>query len=165
MSVSVAALQVSDSNTTFDATQLVVEVPDANKWFYLAIQNTLKLAQPIHLHGHDFYVLGQAEGTFDDDNATAALNLSNPPRRDVAMLPRSGYLVLGFYSDNPGVWLLHCHVGWHTGEGLALQIVERDAEILALYLYHGASMDLAGTCQAWNEWQDTKAIVQDDLGI
>jgi FtsP/CotA-like multicopper oxidase with cupredoxin domain len=63
---------------------------------------------PIHLHGHDFYVLGQkASATY---SGTSDLNFSNPIRRDVAMLPASGYLVMGFPTDNPGVWLLHCHV-------------------------------------------------------
>lgn len=63
---------------------------------------------PFHLHGHDFFILGQEPmATFSEDTA---LNLSNPPRRDVAMLPASGYLAIAFQNDNPGVWLAHCHV-------------------------------------------------------
>lgn len=63
---------------------------------------------PFHLHGHDFYILAQVPmATFSD---SSALNLSNPPRRDVAMLPASGYLAIAFQNDNPGVWLAHCHV-------------------------------------------------------
>lgn len=41
---------------------------------------------------------------------SSTLNLSNPPRRDVAMLPAAGYLAIAFQNDNPGVWLAHCHV-------------------------------------------------------
>lgn len=31
-------------------------------------------------------------------------------RRDVASLPGGGYLVLAFKTDNPGSWLMHCHI-------------------------------------------------------
>jgi drug/metabolite transporter superfamily protein YnfA len=26
------------------------------------------------------------------------------------MLPGGGYLVLAFVTDNPGAWLMHCHI-------------------------------------------------------
>lgn len=42
-------------------------------------------------------ILAQGSGDFNSSN----LNLSNPPRRDVAILPDSGYLVLAFKTDNP----------------------------------------------------------------
>lgn len=40
-----------------------------------------------------------------------------------------GYTVIGFQTDNPGVWLMHCHIIWHVDGGLALQYVERPDEI------------------------------------
>lgn len=68
---------------------------------------------PIHLHGHDFYLLGQTNGS-NTGTFTAAdiprLNFVNPPRRDVAMLPASAWIVIAFDTDNPGAWLMHCHV-------------------------------------------------------
>jgi FtsP/CotA-like multicopper oxidase with cupredoxin domain len=158
--------QVIEGNTTaYEATQQVIEIPEADKWFYLVIENPINLAHPIHLHGHDFYILAQTTGTFDVTN-TSALNLVNPMRRDVAMLPGSGYLVLGFYTDNPGVWLAHCHIGWHTSEGLALQFVERADEIAALY-EHGVStgMDLQDVCEEWNAWEIENSIHQEDSGV
>lgn len=89
------------------------------------------------------------------------LNFVNPIRRDVAMLPASGFLVLGFPADNPGVWLLHCHIGWHTVEGLALQLVERESEIPALI---DADM-LADGCSAWVDFTTEVEKIQDDTGI
>lgn len=68
------------------------------------ISNT-DLPPRIHLHGHDFFVLAQGTGSYDAD--TAVLNTSNPPRRDTALLPPSGYMVIAFETDNPGVWLMH----------------------------------------------------------
>lgn len=41
------------------------------------------------------------------------------------MLPAGGWLVLAFETDNPGAWLMHCHIAWHVSEGLAVQFLER----------------------------------------
>lgn len=62
---------------------------------------------PMHLHGHDFYVLGSGQGNF---SSPSQLNFVNPTRRDVAMLPANGWLVLAFETINPGAWLMHCHI-------------------------------------------------------
>lgn len=96
--------QVLDGATTFDTDDSVIQLADANVWFYLAISTDLAVPHPIHLHGHDFFVLAQGTGTYSSD---VTLNLDNPPRRDTAMLPGSGYLVIAFETDNPGVWLMH----------------------------------------------------------
>lgn len=118
------------------------------------------MPHPIHLHGHDFYIIAQDTGTYDADTTT--LNLVNPPRRDVAMLPGSGFLVIAFYTDNPGAWLLHCHIGWHTSEGFALQLVERQSEIAALMDYD----TLDSTCAAWDTYTTTDAYIeQEDSGV
>ena len=123
------SLQVVNGNTTYDTQEAVINLPTPNDWMYLIIQETNTAPHPIHLHGHDFYILASGSGTFND---SIALQTTNPPRRDVAMLPSAGYLVLAFQADNPGIWLMHCHIGWHTSEGFALQFVERYDEIAAL---------------------------------
>jgi hypothetical protein len=48
------------------------------------------------------------------------------------MLPENGYLVIAFKTDNPGAWLMHCHIGWHT---VAIQFVEQYSEINSLIDY------------------------------
>lgn len=35
-----------------------------------------------------------------------------------------GTLTLRFKADNPGVWLLHCHVEWHVSAGMQATIIE-----------------------------------------
>lgn len=106
-----------------------------NKWVYFVIQNQFFAFHPMHLHGHDFSLLGQGDGLFTADKV-ATLNFDNPPRRDTAMLrgsasPRipGGYTVIGFETDNPGAWLMHCHIAWHVDGGLALQYIERPEDI------------------------------------
>lgn len=94
---------------------LAIQAPELNQWVYVIIETPIPLLHPIHLHGHDFLILAQGLGTY---SSSVALNLQNPPRRDVAVMPanpaqgQSGYLVVAFYTDNPGVWLMHCHIGW-----------------------------------------------------
>jgi FtsP/CotA-like multicopper oxidase with cupredoxin domain len=102
-------LQVLNGNTTYDTSNAVIELPTADEWVYMVIETSLAIPHPIHLHGHDFFVLAQGSGSYSSDTT---LNLENPPRRDTAMLPASGYLVMAFETDNPGAWLMHCHIGW-----------------------------------------------------
>ncbi|KAF9701563.1 hypothetical protein EKO04_000440 [Ascochyta lentis] len=120
----------------------------------------MPIPHPIHLHGRDFYILAQAAGA--TYSSSTLLNLTNPPRRDVATLPASGYLVIAFYTDNPGAWLMHCHIGWHVAEGLAVQFVERQSEISALL----DTAEIKSTCAAWDKFNtSTLNIEQDDSGV
>lgn len=100
--------------------------------------------------GHDFWVLAEGIGPFDP--RTVSLNTKNPTRRDTATLTNTatdpGYLVIAFPADNPGTWLMHCHVGFHATEGFALQLVERLDEIPALIDQNV----LNATCDTWNEY-------------
>lgn len=136
-------LQVYNNQTTFTTRNHVIQLDEANQWAYVIIQAETAAPHPIHLHGHDFYILGQGTGTYD---STQILSLSNPPRRDVALLPGSGYLVLAFTTDNPGAWLMHCHIGWHTNSGFALQFIEQYYVTRGLVNYSS----LRNTCEAWS---------------
>jgi hypothetical protein len=82
----------------------------------------------------------------------------------VALLPTSGYLILAFETDNPGAWLMHCHIGWHTMEGFALQFLEMEDVIESQGLIDSNVMDQ--TCDNWNTYADTWDPVQgaNDLG-
>ncbi|KAF2709229.1 multicopper oxidase [Pleomassaria siparia CBS 279.74] len=150
--------QILNGNTTYATDDAVIQLPNANEWVYLVIQTTLTVPHPIHLHGHDFSVLAQGSGTYSD---SVSLSLTNPIRRDTAMLPSAGYLVVAFETDNPGAWLMHCHIGWHTSEGFALQFIERSSEIAAIT--NTTSLD--SNCAAWTTFQETNSIEQDDSGV
>lgn len=54
------------------------------------------------LRGHNFWVLAAGDGNFDH-TMTNALRLVDAPRRDVVMLPASGYVVIVMKTSNPGV--------------------------------------------------------------
>ncbi|GAW19735.1 hypothetical protein ANO14919_092240 [Xylariales sp. No.14919] len=151
--------KVLDTDAVFTDQENIITLNETNAWTYLVIESQIGLEHPFHLHGHDFYILAQQPGaTFGDD---AELNLSNPMRRDVAMLPASGFLAIAFQNDNPGVWLAHCHIGWHTSQGFALQLVERKSEIEAFI----DTDSLSDTCTTWNAYQDAAGIEQEDSGV
>lgn len=126
-----------------------------------------KLTWQIHLHGHDFALLLQKENeVYDPEKHAKELNLENPPRRDVVLLPTRGFVVIAFKADNPGSWLMHCHIARHAGEGLALQILERqsDADRL-LPLDSPRMLEAQRVCVNWKDWQRDHHLYEGDSGI
>jgi len=61
---------------------------------------------PIHLHGHTFKVLGSNKG--------AVL----PHFADTALVRPKERLKIAFVADNPGAWMLHCHIIEHQETGM-----------------------------------------------
>ncbi|XP_071710820.1 laccase-12-like [Rutidosis leptorrhynchoides] len=78
---------------------------------------------PIHLHGYDFYVVAEGFGNFNPKTDTAKFNLVDPPLRNTVSLPVKGWAVIRFVADNPGTWIMHCHLDVHIGWGLAMVFV------------------------------------------
>ncbi|KAM0348135.1 hypothetical protein ACHAP4_011090 [Fusarium culmorum] len=125
------------------------------------------VAHPMHIHGHDFVVLASGEKEFDPSNFT--LNTINPPRRDVALLPVDGYLIVAFQMNNPGVWLMHCHIAWHASGGLALQFVESPREIGPQFQKSGILPHYSEQCNNWAAYytmfNKNQNATQEDSGI
>ncbi|CUS12602.1 unnamed protein product [Tuber aestivum] len=170
-----------DKNVSTLSPELAIVPEDyQNAWIVLVIVGNLTLPSghnvgkqsiptrhPIHLHGHDFVLLAQNDTEWDTPTWTAAdafnnMNYNNPPRRDVALLPKEGYIVIAFKTDNPGPWLIHCHIAWHASSGLAMQIMEDQENIERTIKDKQAIQD---TCDAWNTWNATMNVEQDDSGI
>ncbi|KAL6545116.1 high-affinity glucose transporter [Orobanche hederae] len=81
---------------------------------------------PIHLHGYDFYVIAEGFGNFNPSRDTAKFNLVDPPLRNTASVPVGGWTVIRFVADNPGVWLMHCHLDVHITWGLGMAFLVED---------------------------------------
>ncbi|GKT49106.1 laccase [Colletotrichum spaethianum] len=149
---------VAEGNTSWPARANIIEIPQADAWTWWVIENGGALPHPIHLHGHDFLLLGTGDGAF---TSAETLNFDNPTRRDVAQLPGSGWMVIAFKTDNPGAWLMHCHIAWHVSMGLSVQFLERKDEI-------AQEMDLssiAPTCDAWRKYYPTAQWPKHDSGL
>jgi len=95
-------LQVAEGNDTWLARQRLISLPEADKWVYFVVHSPFAQDHPMHLHGHDFWLLQAGYGNFDS-SMVDSLTLINAPRRDVVMLPASGYIVGAFKTNNPGV--------------------------------------------------------------
>lgn len=151
--------QVVAGNDTFPAVKDVVTLSQSNVWTFWIIQNQFFVPHPMHLHGHDFSLLGQGAGTFDPSSNFDDLNFVNPPRRDVAVLLASGWSVIAFQTDNPGAWLMHCHIAWHVGEGLSLQFLELPNQIPGEYGDYVQGNEFQDTCANWVTFDNSSANV------
>ncbi|KAL9075600.1 MAG: hypothetical protein Q9157_003956 [Trypethelium eluteriae] len=156
---------VIDSDTNYTDDMNVFEVGETNKWSFWIIQSVqsdpVEVPHPIHLHGHDFYILGSGPGVWNGDSS--GLKFVNPPRRDTALLPGKGYLILGFPADNPGAWLMHCHIAWHVGQGFSLQFLERKEDILGTI---GDLSSFNSGCDSWKKWWNgPHPYDKDDSGL
>ena len=67
----------------------------------------------IHLHGHHFKVLSRKRNSKqEDDYETGTF-------RDTVLLERDEMVEISFVADNPGKWMLHCHMLEHQAAGMA----------------------------------------------
>ncbi|KAK4118010.1 multicopper oxidase [Parathielavia appendiculata] len=147
-------------------------------------------AHPMHLHGHDFALLRQSDKNWYNDSAinhvgerwmftpdklnckNPHLNCTNPPRRDVVLLPATGYIIIAFKADNPGAWIFHCHIAFHASHGLAMQIIENKEEMKEIMELD--KKDIEESCKRWRDWHGNSmnhwdwhhpSHFQDDSGV
>jgi hypothetical protein len=170
---------VIDENMDFssDTVPLVIDY-DTDEWVYFVIENNYTLTDapqpqtnppsvhPLHLHGHDFVILAQDKGPFSKDVVPL---LDNPARRDVVNVPIGGYVWIAFQINNPGAWLMHCHIAWHASAGLSLQFIEQPGKLKPLMQRAGVLEQFEKRCEEWTEFYNgtniPQGVVQDDSGI
>lgn len=81
---------------------------------------------PIHVHGHNFFIVGQGFGNYNVKKDTQNYNLVDPPERNTVAVPSGGWAAIRLKADNPGVWFIHCHLEEHTSWGLAMVFIVKD---------------------------------------
>ncbi|GMY10916.1 laccase-2-like [Fagus crenata] len=86
-------------------------------------------SHPLHLHGFNFFVVGQGFGNFDSNKDPANFNLVDPVERNTVGVPAGGWVAIRFLADNPGVWLMHCHFDIHLSWGLRMAWVVQDGKL------------------------------------
>ncbi|KAK4270307.1 hypothetical protein QN277_023357 [Acacia crassicarpa] len=98
----------------------------------LILQDTSILgaeSHPLHLHGFNFFVVGQGFGNFDPNKDSANFNLVDPVERNTVGVPSGGWVAIRFLADNPGVWFMHCHLEIHTSWGLKMAWLVLDGKL------------------------------------
>lgn len=163
-----------DAPALFDAVAGVNLPPERNVYLTgtnetvrLIVINTLPAPHPMHIHGHDFQVLAEGQGTWDG----TIVNPSNPQRRDVHMswagadstnpAIATNYQVIQYTQDNPGVWPFHCHIAWHLSAGMSILLLERPEEVHKIQIPDSVT----GTCDAYKAWQAANPAVPVDDGL
>ncbi|KAE9008679.1 hypothetical protein PR003_g16079 [Phytophthora rubi] len=113
------------------------------KHIEVVLVNDMNEQHPFHMHTHSPWVVGSGTASLSDIQAgNLNLKLSGAMKRDVYTIPpcdtddsgactNHGYVVLRFTADNPGVWIIHCHIDWHLDAGLAMVLVEGEDELQA----------------------------------
>jgi FtsP/CotA-like multicopper oxidase with cupredoxin domain len=71
------------------------------------LHNDTDYEHPIHLHGHAFRVL-----------MVGGEPVPRREWRDTVLIPRRQAVEVAFVADNPGNWMLHCHILEHQGAGM-----------------------------------------------
>jgi len=75
--------------------------------YILSLRNDTAWWHPMHLHGHSFRVLSR--------NGTP---VSHRQWADTVLVPPNEITEIAFVADNPGDWMLHCHVTDHQVSGM-----------------------------------------------
>ncbi|KAJ2492799.1 ferroxidase fet3 [Coemansia sp. RSA 2050] len=86
----------------------------------LRIVNHDTVHHPMHLHGQFFQII---ERGIVRNSSSVIKSSDTPMRRDTTLVPPGAYAILRFRADNPGVWLLHCHIDLHMELGLSMMFV------------------------------------------
>uniref|UniRef100_J3L5R3 laccase n=1 Tax=Oryza brachyantha TaxID=4533 RepID=J3L5R3_ORYBR len=86
-------------------------------------------SHPLHMHGFNFFVVGQGFGNYDPVSDPAMYNLVDPVERNTVSVPTAGWVAVRFLADNPGVWLMHCHFDVHLSWGLSMAWLVNDGPL------------------------------------
>ncbi|GFP90159.1 laccase-17 [Phtheirospermum japonicum] len=98
----------------------------------LVMQDTSILgaeSHPLHIHGFNFFVVGQGFGNYDPINDPKSFNLADPVERNTVGVPSGGWVAIRFLANNPGVWFMHCHLEVHTSWGLKMAWLVLDGKL------------------------------------
>jgi hypothetical protein len=75
-------------------------------------------------------------------------------------VPAADYF-LSYQINNPGAWIMHCHIGWHVSQGLSVQFLElKDKISTAMHLDQ-----VKPTCDAWRAYLPTAKYPKIDSGL
>jgi FtsP/CotA-like multicopper oxidase with cupredoxin domain len=75
--------------------------------YLFTIRNETALWHPMHLHGHSFRVLTRGHSA-----------VPHHQWADTVLIAPNEMTEIAFVADNPGDWMLHCHVADHQSAGM-----------------------------------------------
>ncbi|CAO2818344.1 unnamed protein product [Amaranthus hypochondriacus] len=127
----------TNPNVSFDLNLLMTEKSTTvkrlmyNTTVEIVFQNNALIGienHPMHIHCFNFQVVAQGFGNYDPFVDREKFNVVNPQVRNTIAVPTGGWAVARFRANNPGVWLLHCHLDVHLTWGLAMAFIVEDGD-------------------------------------
>ena len=94
-----------------------------NEHVIIRMLNDTLWPHAMHVHGHHFVELSRKPLASLDYSLTRAIESSEPPLRDTILMEAGEEVEIGFVADNPGSWLLHCHMAEHMAGGMVTWFV------------------------------------------
>lgn len=111
---------------------------ESNQIIDIIINNIDYAPHPFHIHGHHVWILAQGNTNDGYLNETILHNINyntnNPVYRDTFIVNPFSYLVFRLQTNNPGLWMIHCHNDWHLQIGMALVLNESPQQIKDYYI-------------------------------
>ncbi|KAL2258560.1 hypothetical protein VTK26DRAFT_8091 [Humicola hyalothermophila] len=147
-------LHANRGNFTFEDEWNVVNFY-GNKSIRIIVNNTSPISHPMHLHGHNFYILHEGVGPWDG----TIVRPENPHRRDVHLVRGNGHLVIQF-DGAPGAWAFHCHIAWHASGGFFSSLIIDPETVRKFPIPRKAEKN----CRAWEHWSRRNVVDQIDSG-
>jgi FtsP/CotA-like multicopper oxidase with cupredoxin domain len=96
-----------------------------NKRIEMIFANNTLMAHPMHLHGHIFEVT-EIDGKL----------LKNGAMRDTILVLPHSIVKVQFDSDNPGNWMMHCHMLYHQESGMMTLVIYDGVKPPDLTMHH-----------------------------
>ncbi|KAI0912263.1 Cupredoxin [Ustulina deusta] len=136
-----------------------------NEVLEIVINNHDSAIHPFHLHGHQFQIIERPKSNAGRWKGTKLIP-ATPSRRDTVAVFANSHVVIRILANNPGVFLLHCHIEWHVEMGLSATLIEAP-ERLVNYKIPQDHLDICkaqgipteGNAGGNDLWYDTEGFV------
>lgn len=94
---------------------------------------------PMHLHGHTFWIIAHNDsidtfaysstGEALEDGREDLFDFEHPAFVDNVSIMTGGYAIIRLIADNPGAWMIHCHIQTHLSAGMGAVLIEAKEDI------------------------------------
>jgi FtsP/CotA-like multicopper oxidase with cupredoxin domain len=97
---------------------VVIETFDQNVPVKITLNSNVSPAHPFHIHGQFFQIIER-----DGDPVT-----DEPGLRDTVHVRGAESVTILSYFENPGQWMVHCHISEHSEKGMMADIVVGESQ-------------------------------------
>ncbi|KAI2640017.1 multicopper oxidase [Xylaria nigripes] len=138
-----------------------------NEVLEIIINNNDAAIHPFHLHGHQFQIIERPKSNKGSWSSTGIKAIpASPARRDTVAVYSNSHAVLRILANNPGVYLLHCHIEWHVEMGLTATLIEAPERLVGYQIpqdhidaCEAQGIPTSGNAAGNEVWDDTEGFV------